>query len=76
MFVYERHGWMLPGNLQIGDTLIYRIRDDNPKHKPFVRKVVVKTRLDDRLIAETENGNKYYIGTWNVSDFELQKADI
>lgn len=72
MIVNERHGWMLPSNLKVGDTLIYKVGDDNPKHKPFTRKVVIKSRLDDRFVAETDRGNKYYIGSWNLSDFELQ----
>ncbi len=76
MAVNERHGWMLPSNLKVGDTLIYRVRDDNQKHKPFIRKVVVKYRLEDRFVAETERGNKYYIGSWNASDFELQRSNL
>ena len=73
MYTHERHGWDLPSKFSVGDTLIYRVKEDNPKHKDFKRTVRITQKLEDRLVAETDKGVKLYIGAWNAEDFELQQ---
>lgn len=75
MYTHEKHGWDLPANLSVGDTLIYRVKEDNPKRKDFRRTVRITQKLEDRFVAETEKGVKVYIGSWNAEDFELQPKE-
>ena len=72
MHDHEKRIWEAPSNLRVGDSLLYSIKDkDNSKHE-FTRKMKITQKLEDRFVAETDRGNKYYIGTWNQSDFMLQ----
>ncbi len=66
--IKKKREWIKPTKFKVGDILTYR-----PKvwrEEDYSRNdIKIVKDCGDRLLATASNGRKYYIATWNQSDF-------